>query len=87
MTKAPRSPRWVRLALALPVLLLAVLRILDADPITHFEDRVYDAIIVPLLPAPDMSDRIVIIEVDDRTLTDLGERWPLGHQHRCAARE
>ncbi len=59
------------------MLLLAVLRILDADPITHFEDRVYDAIIVPLLPAPDMSDRIVIIEVDDRTLTDLGERWPL----------
>jgi len=63
--------------LALSVLLLAGARIAGFEPLRRIEDRMYDAILVPLLPAPPMSDRIAIIEVDDRTLSELGERWPL----------
>ncbi len=63
--------------LVLPVLLLAGLRLVGVEPLRRVEDRLYDAILVPLLPAPAMSDRIAIIEVDDRTLSELGERWPL----------
>ena len=58
--------------MALPVLLVAALRIAGVDPLERIEARVYDGLIVPLLPTPIMSDRIAIIEVDDRTLTDLG---------------
>lgn len=73
---SPSAP-WLRLALALPVLLLAGGRIAGIEPLRRFEDRIYDTVLVPLLPAPAMSDRIAIIEVDDRTLSELGERWPL----------
>lgn len=90
---APPSPRWLRLAVVASCLLLAAARIVGAEPFPRIEDRLYDAILVPLLPAAPTSDEIVLVHIDERTLRELGQRWPLdrrtwaGFMRRLAAFE
>lgn len=74
---APPTPRWTRIVIVLTVALLVVFRSVGVDPLGGIERRLYDAALVPLLPSPPLSDRIVIVAVDDRSLGEGGERWPL----------
>jgi len=46
-------------------------------PLGRADDWVYDRVVRPALPSDGLRDDIVIVRVDDRTLADLGERWPL----------
>ncbi len=74
---APPTPRWTRIVIVLTVALFIVFRSVGVDPLGPLERRFYDLVLVPLLPAPPVSDRIAIVAVDDRSLLEGGERWPL----------
>ncbi len=77
MSTPPPSPRWLRVALTAVVVVLASLPLAGITPFSQLENRLYDGVLVPLLPAPKASERIAIIAVDDRSLAELGQRWPL----------
>lgn len=60
------------------VALLGLLAIVSGKPpFAPAEAFLYDKVLVPLIATDTVGDRIVIIEVDDRSLTEVGERWPL----------
>ncbi|TNF28258.1 MAG: CHASE2 domain-containing protein [Deltaproteobacteria bacterium] len=48
-----------------------------AGPLQRADVWLYDRLLRPLIPAPSVRDDIVVVRVDDRTLEDLNERWPL----------
>ncbi|MCC6624610.1 MAG: CHASE2 domain-containing protein [Deltaproteobacteria bacterium] len=79
MAPLPRAfaPRAVRLLAVALAALLAGARVVGLGPFEVTESRLFDALIRPLLPPAPTDPRIVIVEIDDRTLADLGERWPL----------
>jgi len=75
--QAAPSPLWVRVGVAFAMGLFVVVRFAGIDPLAGLERRLYDLVLVPLLPTPEMSERIAIVTVDDRSLVEGGERWPL----------
>lgn len=77
MSPPPPSPRWLRALLLVLALLPTLGPLAGVAPFRGVEARLYDGLLVPLLPDAPTLDRIVIVEVDDRTLAELGERWPL----------
>lgn len=74
---APASPWWLRVALTLVVVLLVVLRGSGLDLFAGLERRLYDGVLLPLLPAPPTTDQVVIVAIDDRSLVEGAQRWPL----------
>jgi PAS domain S-box-containing protein len=74
---APPTPRWTRIVIVLTVAFFIVFRAVGVDPFGPLDRRLYDLVLVPLLPSPPVSDRIAIVAVDDRSLIEGGERWPL----------
>lgn len=74
---APPSPWWLRIALTSVVVLLVVLRGVGLDIFAGLERRLYDGVLLPLLPPPPTSDQIVIVAIDDRSLVEGAQRWPL----------
>lgn len=74
---APPSPWWLRLSLTAVVVLSVVLRAAGLDPFAGLERRLYDGVLLPLLPPPPTSNQVVIVAVDDRSLVEGAQRWPL----------
>ncbi|PIE19182.1 MAG: hypothetical protein CSA66_02915 [Proteobacteria bacterium] len=79
---APPPPRWrrprvVRGVITAAFTLLVAARVLGFEPLERVDDTAWDGLLHGLLPEPPSDGRVVIVEVDDRTLFDLGERWPL----------
>ncbi|MFO0744256.1 MAG: CHASE2 domain-containing protein [Myxococcota bacterium] len=70
-------PLGVRLVIVLVAAALAGARLIGLDPFGGVEDRLSDSILLSLAPDPPIDDRIVLIEIDDRSLADLRQRWPL----------
>lgn len=73
----PYIPLGVRVLVVILTTLLASGRIVGLDPFEISEDRLHDSLFLSLVPDPAIDDRIVIVQVDDRSLADLNERWPL----------
>lgn len=76
---APRLPRPALLKVlgALVGLGLAVATAVTGGAPGLLERALYDQAVSRLLPAVPRSADLVLVEVDDRTLAALGERWPL----------
>lgn len=74
---APASPLWLRLGLVSFIALIVGMRLFGVDPLAGLERRLYDSVLEPLLPEPPTSNDIVIVAIDDRSLVEGGERWPL----------
>ena len=85
MTATVRSRAWrwlagsvgARVALVAGFAALVALGPTGEGPLGRADDWVYDRLLRPVLPPHPVSDDIVVVQVDDRTLDDLGERWPL----------
>ncbi|MCP3100812.1 CHASE2 domain-containing protein [Myxococcus sp. K15C18031901] len=87
MSSAPEPSRGVVLPRPSPALLrrgaavlgvgLAVLTALTGGAPGLGERALYDQAVSRLLPGVPRSADLVLVEVDDRTLAALGERWPL----------
>lgn len=78
--RAGPTGRWsrvVRWALTGGVLALVILRLGGLDLFARPDAWAYDHVLVPLLPAPEQRDQVVLVEVDDTSLQAMGERWPL----------
>jgi len=73
----PFTPIGVRVLVVVLTTLLACGRLVGLDPFGVSEGRLYDGLFLSLMPEPPTDDRIVIVEVDDRSLADLRQRWPL----------
>ncbi len=78
-TTASRRPtrfRIARLALGLVTFVPTVLALLDQGP--TFSDRpVYDLLVRDLLPRATVDDEVVFVDIDDGSLGDLDQRWPI----------
>ena len=71
------GPRALRATLVAAFALLTTIRPAGFHPLAPADAWTYDHILLPLLPPAPTRDDIAIVRVDDRTLDDLGERWPL----------
>ncbi|HRE91856.1 MAG TPA: CHASE2 domain-containing protein, partial [Myxococcota bacterium] len=58
-------------------MLLIVFRGAGLDLLSGLERRLYDGVLLPLLPPPPTSDQVVIVAIDDRSLVEGAQRWPL----------
>ncbi len=76
-TRRSRLPLSLKLGTPLAVAALVALRLIGFEPWSSFDDWTYDRVLLPLLSEPERSDDVIIVEIDDRTLSELGERWPL----------
>jgi PAS domain S-box-containing protein len=82
-TVRARLGRWLAGSVGARAALVAVFAALVAlgptgeGPLGRADDWVYDRLLRPALPPRPVSDDIVVVRVDDRSLDDLGERWPL----------
>ena len=75
----PANPRAAGRRLILlcgvaPALVTAALAILTPSLFTQLDRRVYDGLLRSL-PAPNDSTRVVIVDIDDRSLAAIGQ-WP-----------
>jgi len=68
---------WPHLAVVVAFGLLAGLRAANVVFPASLEWGVYDVAQARLLPRPAPSDRVVVIELDDSSLEEIGERWPI----------
>ncbi|QSQ25442.1 CHASE2 domain-containing protein [Pyxidicoccus parkwayensis] len=78
-TADPRRPRtalWRTLG-ALVGLTMAVVTAASGGAPGFLERALYDTAVSRWLPGVPKSGDLVLVEVDDRTLAALGERWPL----------
>src|SRR5262245_29794628 len=69
-----RPRRLILLCGLIPTLAVAVLSLYRPALFTGLEPDVYDRL-VRQIPARETSDRIVIIDVDERSLSEVGQ-WP-----------
>ncbi len=69
--------RWHRVGIAGVFIGLAALRLIYVQVPHTLEAGAYDFGVRYLIPRPDPPADIAVVEIDDRTLADLGERWPL----------
>ncbi|MFT7580921.1 MAG: adenylate cyclase [Myxococcota bacterium] len=69
--------QWIRLALLVFFVAMIATARVGCAPLGAAERWTYDHLLLPCLSDPENAGAIVIVEVDDRTLDDLGERWPL----------
>ncbi|MCP3137689.1 CHASE2 domain-containing protein [Pyxidicoccus xibeiensis] len=78
-SSSPRPPRPAvpRALGALAGLALAVVTAATGGAPGFLERELYDQAVSRLLPAVPPSADLVLVEVDDRALAALGERWPL----------
>ncbi len=76
---------WPRILVTLIPLVLAVLHVLGLqriEPLSRLDDVLYDARLRATNPKT-LDQRIVIVDVDEKSLAEVG-RWPWG-RHRLAA--
>ncbi|AGC45004.1 CHASE2 domain-containing protein [Myxococcus stipitatus DSM 14675] len=77
-SRIPRpSPGQLRIAAALVGVALAGITAVTGGAPGHLERLLYDQAVSRLLPGVPRSADLVLVEVDDRALAALGERWPL----------
>ncbi len=75
--RTPATPfRLVRWALALATFVPALLALNEAQP-AWLDRAAYDLIVREVLPPAAQSDEIVFIDIDDGSLQELGQRWPI----------
>ena len=68
--------RLVRWALALVAFMPALLALNEVQP-AWLDRAVYDLLSREVLPRATQSDQIVFIDIDDGSLQELGQRWPI----------
>jgi adenylate cyclase len=76
---------WQRVLVTLVPLLLALLHTADILPLTvlqRLDDIIYDARLRATMPKT-MDERIVIIDIDEKSLAEVG-RWPWGRNQMAA---
>jgi len=79
------SKHWSRIAITLLPLLFALLHATDVLPLgmlQRLDDVIYDARLRATMPKT-ADDRIVIIDIDEKSLAEVG-RWPWGRHHLAA---
>ena len=83
-TTARLTRSRVLVAVGLLLLLPALLRPLGTDPLASLDQLLYDLALQTAL-APSAHDAgVVVVAVDDETLDELGQRWPISRDHHAA---
>ena len=67
-------PRAIFLSGVVPVLITVAFALFRPGALQRFDSTVYDAVLKST-PTPPPSSQIVIVEVDDRSLSSFGQ-WP-----------
>jgi len=76
-TRAPsgaKRPRLVFLCGAVPVVLIALLAVQRPGLLARIDDSVYD-VVLRTVPTRGLSNRVVIVDVDEQSLSNVGQ-WP-----------
>jgi signal transduction histidine kinase len=77
MTRTGIAPRWSQALVVTPFVLLALLRCFGYVVPMNWEWELYDIAARHLVPPAPTTDEVVVVEIDNDTLFELEERWPL----------
>ncbi|MCB9738939.1 MAG: adenylate/guanylate cyclase domain-containing protein [Deltaproteobacteria bacterium] len=75
-SRRPTRYRVARLALGLVTFVPTLLALLEQGP-TLADRPVYDLLIRDVLPRATVDDEVVFVDIDDGSLGDLDQRWPI----------
>lgn len=71
--------RIVRWGLGLMALVPPIMAVTDQQP-TWLDRPLYDLLVRDILPMGKVDDSVVFIDIDDKSLEDLNQRWPIPRQ-------